>query len=269
MNLFPKAYRLFLVSMAAWLGLVGCSDRAAFETVGESDDPVYRRAKDLYDRGMENEALENYLKLIQMRNGNAPESHLDAGNIYLNHMRDPVSAIYHFMRYKSLVSRSRDPEAARRIELIDDLIKTAKKEFAASLDMKVYRDPLERLKLLDTVEQLRSENELLKRQLAEARTRLHTLTEDRPPVQTRPAARDRREEVQTPIVRQSAVRTPAPTAAAPPAGRSYTIQSGDSLYRIAREFYGDGGRWKQILEANQDRIPDPQNLKVGSTIVIP
>ena len=263
-----KATRIFAALVAAALLLSACSDNAGFEMVGEVDDPVYRRAKDLYDRGMENEALENYLKLIQIRNGNAPESHLDAGNIYLNHMRDPISAIYHFMRYKSLVSRSRSPESEERIELVDDLIKTAKKEFAASLDMKVYRDPLERLKLLDTIEQLRSENELLKSQLADARTRLNRFVEeDRSTVARAQATEPPRPQRQAAPTRVEP--RPAQVEAQSDEARSYTIQPGDSLYRIARQVYGDGGKWRQILEANRSVIPDPGNLKVGTQIVLP
>ena len=269
MNLFVKASRLIAIALLLALGLVGCSDRTSFETVGETDDPIYRRAKDLYDRGMENEALENYLKLIQKRNGNAPESHLDAGNIYLNHLKDPETAIYFFRKYKALLSREDTPEAKARLALVDDLIKTARKQFAATLDMKVYQDPLERIKLLDTIQQLREENETLKRQLADARTRLsgYVNVSDAATAQASDSTVDSRQPDRSQPIRAVQATAIAETPAAAP--RTYTIKSGDSLYKIAREAYGDPNRWRDILQANRSAIPDPTNLKVGTVIVLP
>ena len=179
MTLRARASSLIFV-MAAGLALIaGCSRQGSLEVLSEDEDPVFRRARDLYARGMENEALENFLKLIQRRNGNAPESHLDAGNIYLKHLRDPVSAIYHFKLYEALLKRSDRADAQSRVELVQERIKSATKEFAMTFDAKIYKDPLERLKLLDTIEALRSENDLLKRQLTDARTRLITASQAR------------------------------------------------------------------------------------------
>lgn len=38
---------------------------------------------------------------------------------------------------------------------------------------------------------------------------------------------------------------------APPAARTYTVVSGDSLWGIAMKFYGDGSKWEKIYNANQ------------------
>lgn len=51
--------------------------------------------------------------------------------------------------------------------------------------------------------------------------------------------------------------------------RRHTILPGETLSRIARDFYGDGNRWPEILAANRDVIPDPNMLRVGTPIVIP
>ena len=271
MNLTVKASRLVpaLLLLAFWLS--GCSERTAFETISEVEDPVYRRAKDLFERGMQNEALENYLKLIQKRNGNAPESHLDAGNIYLNHLKDPESAIYYFRKYKALLAREGTPEAKAREGLVDDLIKTARKQFAATLEMKVYQDPLERIKLLDTIQQLREENETLKRQLTETRNRLSGYVAATPVPAPEVATTTPPQRVaQATTAPVAPARAGNSAANAPTAGaRTYTIKSGDSLYKIAREVYGDSSRWREILEANRATLPDDRNLKVGTVIVIP
>jgi chitinase len=49
--------------------------------------------------------------------------------------------------------------------------------------------------------------------------------------------------------------------------RHYTIQSGDTLVKIAERFYGDGSQWTKIRDANHGI--DPNNLKIGQQLQIP
>ncbi len=51
--------------------------------------------------------------------------------------------------------------------------------------------------------------------------------------------------------------------------RTYTITGRDSLWSIAEATLGDGGRWKDILDANHSLIADPDVLPDGATITIP
>jgi len=63
---------------------------------------------------------------------------------------------------------------------------------------------------------------------------------------------------------------PEPEAPAEPSGeRTYTIKRGDSLWKIAQEFYGDGNRWPEIFEANRDTIDDANLIFPGNQIRIP
>lgn len=52
-------------------------------------------------------------------------------------------------------------------------------------------------------------------------------------------------------------------------GRMHTVQKGDTLYKLARQYYNSASRWRDIHEANRDQISDPNRLKVGQTLVIP
>jgi 5'-nucleotidase len=62
--------------------------------------------------------------------------------------------------------------------------------------------------------------------------------------------------------------TAAPVTAAPATGKgSYTVQKGDTLYKIARERYGDGKQWQKIASANPGLSPG--TLKAGQRIIIP
>ena len=49
----------------------------------------------------------------------------------------------------------------------------------------------------------------------------------------------------------------------------YVLRDGESLSRVAKAFYGDAGRWRDLVEANKDKIPDPDMVKPGTIIVIP
>ena len=75
-----------------------------------------------------------------------------------------------------------------------------------------------------------------------------------------------------------------PDIAAPPAGpapaeprvttestgaRTHTVGRGETLTSIANAYYGDGTQWRRIYEANKSKIPDPNRIKVGTTLTIP
>jgi nucleoid-associated protein YgaU len=49
----------------------------------------------------------------------------------------------------------------------------------------------------------------------------------------------------------------------------YVVKSGDTLSKIAKEFYGDGNRWREIFEANKDQIENPSQIRPGWELLIP
>jgi nucleoid-associated protein YgaU len=51
--------------------------------------------------------------------------------------------------------------------------------------------------------------------------------------------------------------------------QSYTVRAGDSLGKIAKQFYGDAGQWKKIHEANRDAVPNPDLIHPGQQLTIP
>ena len=51
--------------------------------------------------------------------------------------------------------------------------------------------------------------------------------------------------------------------------RYHTVYKRDTLYGLARTYYGDQRRWKDIYEANQAQIRDPNKIRVGQRLVIP
>lgn len=58
----------------------------------------------------------------------------------------------------------------------------------------------------------------------------------------------------------------------PPAGgpkQTYKVQPGDSLSKIAKQFYGNANDYVRIFEANKDRLNDPNKIQIGQELVIP
>ncbi len=71
-------------------------------------------------------------------------------------------------------------------------------------------------------------------------------------------------------------KTPPATGAPPapaPADSAYTqwyeVKKGDTLWKIAKEVYGDGSLYPDIFKANQDTLSDPDKIQVGQKLRIP
>ena len=72
-------------------------------------------------------------------------------------------------------------------------------------------------------------------------------------------------------------RAPAPdpigeSEAAPAADegtRTYTVKSGDSLWKIADAMYGNGSKYTKIFDANRDILDDPDKIFPGQELKIP
>ena len=65
----------------------------------------------------------------------------------------------------------------------------------------------------------------------------------------------------------------APPASPPAAGeteaRTYTVVSGDTLWKIAERMYGNGSQYMKIYEANTDILEHPDRIFPGQKLVIP
>ena len=51
--------------------------------------------------------------------------------------------------------------------------------------------------------------------------------------------------------------------------RTYTVQAGDSLSKISKQFYGNVNEYMRIFEANRDQLNDPNQIRPGQKLVIP
>jgi tetratricopeptide (TPR) repeat protein len=163
---FSLPFRLFallLLGIAGlWLG--GCTESERFSYATEADEPNYREGVALLKTGRKQEALTAFLKVIDKRGEDAPESHLEVGLLYLQHINDPLSAIYHFRKFLAL--RPNSQQAA----LVKQRIDAATRDFARTLPAQPIENRLQRVDLVATLDRLKQENESLKQELADLRS---------------------------------------------------------------------------------------------------
>lgn len=53
------------------------------------------------------------------------------------------------------------------------------------------------------------------------------------------------------------------------AARTYTVQAGDTLSKIAKEHLGNANAYMKIFDANKDQLTDPDKIKPGQVLKIP
>lgn len=273
---------------ALLVGLVGCSDSDRFTYATETDEPNYREGHSLLKAGRRQEALTAFLKVIDKRRDDAPESHLEVGLLYVQHINDPLSAIYHFRKY--LAQRPNSPQAP----LVRQRIDAAIREFARTIPAQSLELQAQRVDLIATLDRLKQENESLKQQLAEARASGGSAMPASPaPSSTRATSEPADNSLSFSIDTQPIVRTrPAPStptrvtpsspapaqkattpslrltpSAAP--GRTHIVRPGDTLSKLALQYYNNRSRWREIYSANLGVMRNESDLKVGMELKIP
>jgi nucleoid-associated protein YgaU len=90
-----------------------------------------------------------------------------------------------------------------------------------------------------------------------------TVTRDKPEASEKP---DVTTDKSTTTVTPMPLEKPAADDSKP---RSYTVKAGDTLGTISKEFYGTTKDYGKILEANRNRINDPNVIHVGEELTIP
>jgi len=265
----------------------GCGDGERFSYANETDEPNYREGQSLLKTGRRQEALTAFLKVIDRRRDDAPESHLEVGLLYVQHINDPLSAIYHFRKY--LAQRPNSPQAP----LVRQRIDAAIREFARTIPAQPIESQVQRVDLVATLDKLKQENESLKQQLADARANrgsVGTLADDGAPaiggaanapnavkfsVESFPTVHTR----PTPVPPPRPVSQLAPVAAADGnrpsessgvnGPRRHVVRPGDTLSKLAQQYYSNRAKWRDIYSANRSLMKNESDLKVGMELKIP
>ncbi len=258
---------LFAVLVCLYILSAGGCDFGSGEVVKETSEPNFLRGQEELRRGNISEALSAFLKVSEKRR-DAPESHFELGRIYLEHMNDPNTAIYHFKKYLELKPNSQSSPMVRQ------MIETAQKKFAASLPESPFENNIRRIELEEILQKLQKENLELKQKLAAAAATIDRLE----------ATQTVRVQSQAPVAAESRQST-GNTAQRPAQARgvseqrapvvsrdvpsTYTVQAGDTLSSISRKIYGTPNKWREIFSANRDRLATASSLKPGQVLKIP
>jgi tetratricopeptide (TPR) repeat protein len=248
--------------------LVGCdgTDRLVLGT--ETNEPYYRQGDQLKRQGRYQEALGAYLKVIERRNQDAPESHLEAGLIYQQYLKDPIYAIYHFRKYLELEPNS------RQADLVRQRIDAAMRDFARTLPARPMEDQMLRLDLMNKIDELQKQNLALKEQLARQSPGVAIPGGDSgemmvPVPGSAPSSPARRGFLSNPPAAQAGEQPGTPPTKPSAAARTHMVAQGETLGKIAQRYYGSSARWHEILDANRDVLKDEKAVKQGMTLKIP
>ncbi len=280
-SLFFGSAALLALALASGCG----GDSASLSS--EMDDSNYRDGQQMERQGRWDEALSAYLKVIDRRGDAAPESNLDAGLIYLNHIKDPIFAIYHFRKYLELEPNSKQAVYVR------GLIDAAKREFARALPGQPLESQTEHMGVEAQLERLQRENDELKAENAALRAgvpvpTVHSSAIDITAIPTPQSVSEptapAKEQADSPISLAptessdrpalSDASTDQPTRpskpAAAPSGRHHTVSRGDTLFSLSQKYYGSRTRWRDIYAANRDLLQSEKTpLKIGMDLKIP
>jgi len=297
---------LIWFALATLFLMAGCERSDTSVLTVEGDEPGYRRGIDLKKQGRNQEALNEFLKVVEKRGlDNAPESHLELGMLYQFHIKDPIKAIFHYQKFRELKPNS--PQA----DLVRQRIDSATRDFARTIPLLPLENDLQKLDMSDLVGRLKSENEKLKADLAAARANRPApaadteaaATEDTPtqapPARTVSAPSNEVSPVQRATVETAPAPSPvAPVRQSPPTAppsrptpsvattprsttpantrptnaggyRRHVIAKGDTLYSLALKYYGNRSRWRDIYAANKDVMRSPDDYKIGMELKIP
>jgi nucleoid-associated protein YgaU len=73
---------------------------------------------------------------------------------------------------------------------------------------------------------------------------------------------------EAPVAAETEAESPAP-AEAPSDVRNYTVKSGDTLWKIAEQMYGNGSSYMKIFVANTDLLDNPDQIFPSQELTIP
>ena len=132
---------------------------------------------------------------------------------------------------------------------------------------------------LATVSATAAQVEILRTQLRQTQDQINALTAENTELRTRLAITSAPpgSALGVPTRPGSAAVAASPAASAAPTvadlqtpeTRFHTVVEGDTLSKIARQYYGDSKRWPEILEANRDQLADERSMRFGIKLRIP
>lgn len=289
-----------LIAMAALTILTACDYAVRNDIRAERNDRAYRAAMDDYRAGRMDAAIAGLEKAVRNDPSNA-SARFQLACLRQDVKKDYLSA---YCGYREFLLQQ--PECDRA-KLARERLVVCEKESARELSSKYGLNAADALlRELDTVraelKTAKSRVAAVEKNLSSSQERVRALSADRDRLlaavrgegtvehsdgNMKPILKekdlleeDREDEVSTgssliPVSKQGAEIKKVEVVSSPEKGKgpdrpkTYTIEDGDTLYGIAKRFYGSIQAWKSIREANKALIPSDNRLRTGDTIVLP
>ena len=221
----------------------GCS-----RTSGEPREARDRHLRQAY-AAKEAQDIDRAIVLCEQALARHPDlasAHRELGLMLDNYRQDYVAALYHYQRYLQLRPAAQDRAG------VEELIQHARYSFAAQ----IAAAPEELKKNLqardERIRKLETEVVALREKIADAGPAPSPGSKTKAVAQTK--------------TQQGGA---SDVAVATPPVRIHVVQAGENLATISTRYYGTPAKWKNIFNANQERLTDANNLRVGTKLTIP
>jgi nucleoid-associated protein YgaU len=226
-----------LAGLLCCLLAVACQEDAARLDRSDEDHPLMRKAAAKKASGEFDEAIRLFREALEA-DTRLTRAHLELGVLYESKKEDYIRAIYHYKYY--LEAR---PTTDKR-RLLEDSIRHAEQKYLTTFPLRPFVET--------EIKQLREENKQLRRRSIELNQELRDLKTSVNNLGISSVLTDK----STGNISESRVKT-------------YRVQAGDTLMKIAERVYGDQAGWVRIQAANRQKLPDTNKMKVGMDLVIP
>lgn len=226
-----------IIVLTLFLILSGCDN----DNNSDGRHPIFIKAENFYSEGNTQEAYKHYEKYIQLRPNSAKASYKLA--LISQDNGDFVKAIYYYEKYLTLEPDSSDKEIiqkwieASKLSLVKEITKEDMLQASKSVDTSVATD--------SEIASLKQRNEELNKQLLSFR-------------ETAATTDTSKDKLKVDL-------TPEP----PQKEKVYTVLEGDSLYKIAKDLYGSSRYYKQIIDANKEKLKGGSSIRPGDKLIIP
>lgn len=240
---------IYLPLCVVALMICGCEKDASSTEAKEERNPLVKTGLSYMEIGKYDKAEASFKQAIES-DPRMARPYLDLATIYHQYKPDYISAIFYYKRYLEL-----RPDSEKALFIQEQIEKV---QIALANAILTQSGAVQAMKEL---QQLREENADLKRQL-EGRSTTTTATQQKVTTTT---AQPTTQKSVTDTIPKSA----KPASSSETTHKIYHVVAGDTLSKIASQFYGESGQWDLIYQANKDRMKTPSDLRVGQTLVIP
>ncbi|MEM9445479.1 MAG: LysM domain-containing protein [Verrucomicrobiota bacterium] len=248
--------RLIALLLASFsVGLMSCDPPQAGVSSEDDRNPYFRQAGAFLENDLHHAAIKEYKKALDKAGDKVARAHVEIGLIYADKLGDSISAIYHFQQFLDV--RPEAPEVDR----VKNYIEKAKIDLVLGLPRPPSAD--------EEVILLREENKRLRAELKkrgwQSKFETQALVANVSSDTTQVAANTLDEATTGQNIASGE------TELGSSASQVYIIKAGDSLWKIAGEFYPEDipAGVEKIKDANTTATSNVRNLKVGQELLIP